>query len=291
MTNIINFCKYMSLLGLDVASYEDMEYLNKKYGINLFQIAAKYINKDILTNTDKSILKRKYSTVVHYSYSINLAHTWNKNDWWIQQLIGEIKSAHLVGAFGIVIHTGKSLNYSKSTAINNMFSSLLYVHEQTAELLNIKILIETPAGQGTELLKDLDNFIRFMLKFENTSIESIKNRFGICIDTCHIYAAGYDISDEDVITSYFNTIHKKIGLDKIKLIHLNNSRGVAGSKIDRHANLHTGEINIDSIKMIIRFINKLEIPMILETPMGDDYEFILKDYKFLAKQCKLNKLN
>lgn len=271
----------MSLLGLDVASYEDMKHLNKKYSINLFQISAKYINKEniISTHNEQSISKSKFTTVVHYSYSINLAHTWTINDWWIQQLIEEIRSAHSIGAFGIVIHTGKSLSYSKSTAINNMFSALLYVHEQTVNISNIKILIETPAGQGTELLKEINDFIKFMLKFEKK--ESLRNRFGICIDTCHIYAAGYNISQKEIIESYFNLIHEKIGLDKIKLIHLNNSRGELGSNIDRHANLDSGTINLDSIKNIVRFINKLEIPMVLETPPGDDYKLILKDYLLL----------
>jgi deoxyribonuclease-4 len=282
----------MSLIGIDINSYDDIIDNHKKNGIRLFQLAAKHIGKDLLIHND--LIK----IVVHYSYSINLAHAWNKNDWWIQQLIEEIRAAGKIKAFAIVIHTGKSINYSVSSAINSMYSSLLYVAEQTRDI-DLKILIETPAGQGTELLADIEDFVNFMKKFQIRN--DIDKRFGICVDTCHVYAAGYNISEKKGIESFFKCISDGVGLHKIKLVHLNNirqgsgsksslgsgSKSSLGSRIDRHANLDTGDISLKSIKMIVRFINELEIPMILETPSGINYKSVLNDYaiaKNIVKQ-------
>jgi apurinic endonuclease APN1 len=277
----------MSLIGIDIRSYDDMEILHEKYGINLFQISARYLATHI-ENTAKPgrneelILPNGFKVVVHYSYSINLAHTWSSNDWWIQQLIEEIKAAEKIGAFAIIIHTGKSLNYAKSTAINNMYSSLLYVHNQTAKS-SVKILIETPAGQGTELLSDIEHFIKFMNKFNS---DELRERFGICVDTCHIYSAGYDIAEKKGIEMFFKTLHDGMGIERVKLIHLNNSRAELGSNVDRHESLDKGTLSMKAIRIIVKFIDALGIPMVLETPLGDDYEKILKDYAVLQKAIK-----
>lgn len=280
----------MSLIGLDIGTYEDMFVLNKERNINLFQISARYLSTylDKITRIDQELeLPTDFKVVVHYSYSINLAHTWNKNDWWIQQLITEIESADKIGAFALVIHTGKSMYYAESAAINNMFSSLLYVHQETSKS-SVKLLIETPAGQGTELLTDILDFVRFIKKFSNNN--ELSDRFGICIDTCHIYSAGYDISEKKGISMFFDTIDKEVGISKIKLVHLNNSKSDLGSGVDRHDNLESGTLSMKSIRTIAQFIDALGIPMILETPSGDDKEYILKDYDILRSITERNKI-
>lgn len=274
----------MSLIGFDISgSYEDMFIINKTYNIKLFQISASslsnYLNK--IGKQQKQIkIPKNFKVVVHYSYSINLAHIWEPRDWWIQQTIQEIKNADKIGAFAYVVHTGKRLKYSENVAINNMFSALLYIDSQTSDT-NVKILIETPAGQGTETLTDLNDLIKFVNKFKGKYAE----RFGLCIDTCHIYSAGYDISQKTVIEEYFNLINEKMddNINRLKLVHLNNSKTELGSRIDRHAPLNDGKLNNESIRMIVQFINKLEIPMIMETPTGHNYESVLNDYKILKE--------
>lgn len=276
----------MSLVGIDVDAYEDMFDYNRTKNIRLFQISARVVSnylEKIDVRKEKLELPKNFKVVVHYSYSINLGRVWNPNDWWIQQLIAEIQSAEKIGAFALVIHTGKSLQFSESTAINNMFSSLLYVHGQTAKL-KVKLLIETPAGQGTELLSDILDFVRFIKKFD--SQPQLAERFGICVDTCHIYSAGYDISQIKGISSFFEIINKEVGINKIKLIHLNNSRSELGSKVDRHESIGSGTLSMDSIKTLVTFINTLEIPMILETPQGDNMELILNDYRIIENILK-----
>lgn len=278
----------MSLIGIDIGSYDDMFEYYEQYGIKLFQISARYLSNhlDGLKNRNENLalpLDNTFKIVVHYSYSINLAHTWNSADWWIQQLITEIEAADKIGAFALVIHTGKSMQYSESAAINNMFSSLLYVHQVTKDS-DVKLLIETPAGQGTELLADIEDFVRFMQKFD--SIPALSERFGICVDTCHIYSAGYDIATKRGVSAFFDTIDRGVGISKIKLVHLNNSRAELGSKIDRHDNLKTGTLKMKSIRTVVQFINSLEIPMVLETPSGDNYDLILSDYQILKSLTK-----
>lgn len=271
----------MSLVGIDIGSMEDMTDIRRKHKIGLFQISAKHIQDE------ESIEQVNHNVriVVHYSYSINLGRLWNESDWWIQRLISEIKAAHKIGAWCIVVHTGKSLTNSAGMAINNMYSSLLYIHSKTIEQSSLKILLETPAGQGSEVLTKIEDFARFMTKFYVTNKE-LTERFGVCIDTCHVYAAGHDISRLQGIESLFTTLSKSIGLDKIKLIHLNNSRGELGSMKDRHAPLDSGAINLESINTIVRFVNRLEIPMVLETPMGDNYKSILNDYMIVCDIIK-----
>lgn len=277
----------MSLIGIDVETYEDMFELNRVNNINLFQISARYlsnylekINLSKLRGLEISTINmpKDFKVVVHYSYSINLGRIWNPNDWWILQLISEIEIAEKIGAFALVIHTGKSLQFSESTAINNMFSSLLYVHDKTSNS-NVKLLLETPAGQGTELLSDISDFLHFMKKFNSSP--QLSERFGICVDTCHIYSAGYNIAESKGISNFFECIDKEIGISKIKLVHLNNSRTELGSKVDRHENIEIGTLSMKSITLIVTFINVLGIPMILETPMGDNMNMILKDYHIL----------
>ena len=278
----------MSLIGIDVRTFSDMDTLHQKHGIGLFQIAAKTVTKYVESQIKASLsplIIAPYKIAVHYSYSINLSNRWSATDWWIQQMISEVREAELIGAYAIVIHTGKSIDFVPSVAINNMYSALLYVHSQTSDT-KVKLLIETPAGQGTEILSEVEHFIKFMRKFEhvqnidNTNIES---RFGICIDTCHVYSAGYDISQTAGIEKFFKLFNDSIGINKIKLVHLNNTRGGLGSKIDRHANLDDGVLSMESIKLIVRFVNHLEIPMCLETETGPDYEFILKDYEIIKR--------
>ena len=295
----------MSMIGIDVETYEDLIDLYKKYDIRLFQIAAKRVNpKDMKKRLkEENIeLNKTIKIVVHFSYSINLAHVWTESDWWIQQLLEEIRYADEIDAFAIVIHTGKNVNYTNNAAINNMYSSLIFVHQQT-EHLKIQLLIETPAGQGSELLVNVKDFIKFMLKFTRGPLgsgsgsaqgaqggqggdEKIKERFGICIDTCHVYAAGQNIAEMDGIEKFFKEYADGIGLDKIKLVHLNNATYDLGSRIDRHANLHNGAISNESMDDIARFINKLGIPMILETPTAEDYKLLLDDYSILKSLVK-----
>lgn len=229
----------MSLVGIHLSNIAQIEKNKLFKNIKLFQF---FVSPMIDYEKDKYIKlieyakNKKITFVVHASYSINMARRWNTSDWWIQQLINEIKAASSLGAIVIVVHTGKSLELSISEAINNMYSSFLFVCEQTKHS-NVKILIETPSGQGTETLTKIDDLCNFMNKFYKHPDISIANRFGLCVDTCHVFAAGYNLSAKKQMDYFFSTIDKMIGLDKIKLVHVNDSKGDLKSHIDRHENI------------------------------------------------------
>jgi len=204
----------------------------------------------------KAKLKDKnINAYIHSSFKINIAKEWDDVSWWVKYLIYEIKTAHLLGIKGIVIHTGNKMTLNEKIAINNMYSFLLHIDAQTKHESNVKIIIETSSGQGTEMLREFDDLIEFMDKFKNN------NRFGLCIDTCHIFSSGVDIRDKKI----FASIIKKAE-NKLMLIHLNDSKDELGDRKDRHDNLGYGFIGRKGLKGIIKKIKTLNVPIILETP-------------------------
>lgn len=270
----------MSLTGIHISNFELIPDIHKEHNIKFFQFfvtPSKNYKKEY-PKIIKYIKKNNISCIVHSSYSINLARTWNTSSWQIQHLIGEIIICNQIGITNIVIHTGKSLNLPISTAINNMYTSLLYIHQQTIKYKNVKILLETPSGQGTELLTDIKDFCKFINKFSSHPDNIVKSRFNICFDTCHVYAAGYDISKHSIIDKLIMYLNENAGINKIKLIHINDSKMDMNSRRDRHENIGHGKIGKNNIIKLIKFFHKLEIPMILETPS----KYIMKDYQIIS---------
>lgn len=210
---------------------------------------------------------------VHISYTINIANDPTKYSWSIRQFIEEIKLAYKIGAFAVVVHLGKQLDLPLEVAINNMLINLLKVIHETRDL-NINILLETSTGQGSELCYNLNDLSSFYKKIKHKKI-------GICVDTCHIFNAGYDIRNVKSIKDYLEEFDKKIGLTEIKLIHLNDSRNDIGKKIDRHANIGKGFIGEIGLKQIVMFFSKIGVPIVLETPN----EYINNDIIKLKKYC------
>lgn len=241
-------------------------------------------NSDIIqvfvSNNDNIKPIKNYSGkyIVHASYTINLSKEWNEYSIHIIQLINEISLAYKLGALGIVVHMGKKLDLSFECAYNNMYTSLLFVHEQTRDN-PILIYLETSTGQGSELCYKIEDFAHFYKKFKRHKKKSVNDRFRICLDTCHIFAAGYNLTSELSIKIYLEVFEELIGIRYINLIHLNDSKNELGSNIDRHENIGQGYIGKNALKYIAKYFHKLNIPIILETP----YENILNDLKFIKK--------
>lgn len=271
----------MSLIGVHIKHIDDIVNVRKYYkNINLIQIfvsAMTNYNDEKYKHVLKYIKIKKIKIVVHSSYSINLSKRWDETSWWIQQFIKEIECSNQLGALGIVIHIGKQLEMTISEALNNMYTSLLYVHYKTRTLQKIKIIIETSSGQGTEILTQIQELCKFMKKIYTHPDENVRNRFGICIDSCHVFAAGNDIRTKQDMKIFFRYIHRSIGIDKIKLCHINDSKKGLGKNVDRHMNIGEGYLGKDTLRRIIKFMKKLIIPIVLETP-----ELLIReDYKFL----------
>jgi deoxyribonuclease IV len=238
----------------------------KNSGGNLIQIFVTNKSDSELLEFKNYINKNNMKVVVHSNYMHNLARNWDNYSWWIKSIETEIKQAHLIGASGLVIHFGKKLDLSIEEAYNNMYTSLVYLHNKMIEYDDIVIFLETPTGQGSEICSTLEDLSYFYKKFSKNQNKDIKNRFKLCIDTCHLFAAGYNLKTKKDIKIFLETLEELIGLRYIGLVHLNDSMLDIGEQRDRHDNIGNGYIGFVGLKHIFDYFKKLGVPIILETP-------------------------
>lgn len=267
-------------IGSDVNTLIEMTKIVHNNGGNVVQI---FVNieefdtihgKKLYTKFRDYLLEKNIKCLVHASYSINLAREWNEYSIMIRQFIDEIIVAEYIGACGIIVHMGKSLKLDLKQAQNNMFSSLLYI--STKITTNMCILLETPAGQGTEMCYKLEDFAYFFKKI--VKHKHLIEKFGICIDTCHIFGAGYDLTTKKLVDTYLNNFDKLIGLKYVKLIHLNDCKSKLGDKVDRHANIGRGNIGKIGLLYFGEFFSKRNVPIIFETPL----DFLIEDLQLIV---------
>lgn len=240
-----------------------------------FFVNTMHKKKHLYDDYKKFLNENSIKCVIHASYTINCSQNWNNYSWWIKQFIDEIECAESIGAYGIVIHLGKQLGLSKEEAFNNMYSALLHVHTITKKC-NVKILIETSTGQGSEICFKLEDLAHFYRKFLSHNDEGVKERIKLCVDTCHIFSAGYDIRNKNTISQYLDLFDDLIGLEHIKLVHLNDSLNNIGEKVDRHENLGKGYIGLKPLLYFSKYFIKLNIPIILETPNENIIDDLIK---------------
>lgn len=247
----------------------------KSYGGNILQIFTGSPRGKTKSVRDIDELKecRTYlethnmKIVIHSSYLLNLAKPWTEYSWWLKELEIELENAYHLGSIGVVIHMGKSLELSMEEAYNNMFTSIIHILKNTTEY-GTKIILETPAGQGTETCSKLEEFAKFYNKFKNVKDIHAK-RIGLCIDSCHIFAAGYNIGQKTEFVKYMKQFDTLIGLKHIDMIHLNDSKNKLGSRVDRHENIGKGYIGTKGLVEFAKFFKKINIPIVLETPYGN----------------------
>ena len=235
--------------------------------------SASLVNIDNYINVADDIKeysnKNNFKTIIHSSYTINLARDFKNGKravpidecFWVQLLLHELKISHLINSLGVVVHVGKHTTLSYNNGLENMRAALEYIID-VLHMNNIKtkIIIETPAGQGSELLTDLHDFIAFYNSFTNEQ----KKYLGICLDTAHVWAAGYEISEAYEIICNKNA-------NDLMAIHLNNSIVAKGSNVDRHTTLFdsaNGAIPLNTFKHMLELIKdgKHKPMIILETP-------------------------
>lgn len=247
---------------------ESARYINDTGGniVQIFIDPFKVSKKSEYKEFKKYLIKNKIKLVVHASYTINLSRDWDQYSPSIHQFISEIIAAYKLGAEYIVVHMGKQLELEKEEAYNNMYTSLLYVHDQTKNY-DLKILLETSTGQGSEICHKIEELAYFFKKLSRNKNKQISERFGICVDTCHIFAAGYDLVTKSSMYMYLEAFEELIGLKHIKLIHLNDSKKELGSNVDRHENIGKGYIGSKGLLEIVKYFKTLKVPIILETPV------------------------
>lgn len=212
--------------------------------------------------------------VVHAPYIINLANIKNF-DFNIKFLKEEISRVESLGIEKLVLHPGSHVDVGVDVGLKNIIDSLNMVLTENTKVI---ICLETMAGKGTELGKNFDEL--------KTIIDGVKykDKIGVCMDTCHLNDAGYDLTNFDSILDEFD---KKIGLKYLKVIHINDSKNVINSHKDRHENIGYGTIGFDKLIKIIYHEKLKEIPKILETPYVEKHA----PYKEEIEMIKSKKFN
>jgi deoxyribonuclease-4 len=225
------------------------------------------VTKDEIKQLEDFLKKFNMKIIIHSPYILNLAQNFKPTNTAIKYLIKEMTISESF-SIGSVLHFGKYKDLTQNEGIHNMVKSIEYILDNTPH--NSKLIIETSAGQGTELCYKLDEFAFFWKQIN----KKYYNRLFICIDTCHIFAAGYDIRTKQGVKEYLNLFNKKIGWKHIKLVQLNDSLGQLGSKIDRHAELGKGYIGKEGLKYFILFCKKHKIPIIIESHVEHKNELL-----------------
>lgn len=256
--------------------FENIPFYAKTIGCDIFQIflsipqkvLSKAKQKEVLVKMGNILEKLNMKMVVHGSYTINLCH--NKNtpryNSSLKSLVQDLNSSSNIGknCLGVIIHMGKNIPDNKLTdaqALNNYVNGLKDALSQTPN--NTIIILETGASQGSEIASELDGLAEIYWKL--TEME--RKRIMFCIDTCHIWATGYDISNRIGVKRFFKEFDDKIGIEKITCIHFNDSKTGLKSCVDRHADLGYGFIKEIGLREIAQFAKKKGIPIIMETPL------------------------
>ncbi len=248
---------------------------------NARQWHASQIKPDQIEIYKMSRLKSNVKIVVsHDSYLINLC----AKDDLIQHkseaaFKAEIERCHDLGINLLVFHPGSHLGQGESSGLNKISATLNKLHEETRNC-NVISVLETTAGQGTNLGYKFEQLRAIIDMIED------KNRVGICIDTCHIFAAGYEIRDKKNYTKTLKSFDEIIGLNYLKVFHLNDCKSEFGSHVDRHEHIGKGKIGADAFSFIMNDKRFKNIPKILETPKSKDLHEDLENLGILRGMVK-----
>lgn len=215
--------------------------------------------------------------VAHASYLINLATVndalWNQS---VAALIDELQRAHQLNLDAVVVHPGSASDDNEELALKRVS---LAVDTAIAGVpkLKPKLLLETTAGQGKSIghaFRQLGSILQRSKKGKS---------LGICLDTCHVFAAGYALWPASDYKQTMNEFDREIGLDRLALLHVNDSVKGLGCRVDRHAHLGQGMIGMNGFASIVADNRFRDLPMILETPKGESPDGRLWDAVNLEK--------
>jgi len=198
--------------------------------------------------------------LTHTSYLINLATTnsvfYEKS---VVAMADELDRAERLGAYAAVLHPGAHLGAGVEGGIDQIARSFDRIHAATSGY-RVVTLLETAAGQGSCLGCSFEELGQIIALVDD------KNRMGICIDTCHIFAAGHDIRTRDGYERMVDAVEQHVGIENVGAFHLNDSKKPLGSRVDRHEHIGQGEIGLEAFRMILNDPRFAGIPKLLETP-------------------------
>ncbi len=220
---------------------------------------------------------------IHSPYFINLASTNPKiYNGSINALVRELQIALLIKSAGVITHIGSSPDFKnkkeKGFELERIEKGLEKISIEIGKDFPVPLIFEIAAGSGNIIGDSLEEIALILQVAQKKNLQS-----GFCFDSCHSFAAGYDLRQKNDVENFFNQLEQKIGLNQLKLIHLNDSQTKLGGRVDRHEHLGKGEIGITGIATIIKKAQEMEIGMILETKHDK-----IKEDLTLAKKIRDN---
>lgn len=228
---------------------------------------SEYKLKEFLNSSASKILPT--DIVVHAPYIVNIASL-EKFQFGIDLLVKDCERMNYFGGKFMVLHPGAYTNFSRKDSCERLIKSLQEIFKHTKDVC---ILLETMSGKGSEIGHTFEE-LSFIIKEVNSP------RLGICLDTCHIWEAGYDIVNkwDEIIVS----LEQLNLLDKIKVIHVNDSKNPCGAKKDRHENIGKGHIGLRALKRIVHEKKLEETIKILETPLVEGVSIYKEEIALLS---------
>ena len=212
------------------------------------------------TKLDGSGIERA-ATCAHMPYLPNLSgpneEPYRKS---VKTLVGEVNRCGLLGLPYLVTHLGSHLGSGEEAGIRRLVSA----YEEAAAVDNdVTILLENTAGQKNSVGYNFDQLSEILSLLEPA------DRFGVCLDTCHAFVSGYDFRTREAAAHTMKEFDRAIGYDRLKVLHLNDAKGPLGCNLDRHYHIGLGSIGEEGLGEVVRTANRMDIPIILETPIDE----------------------
>ena len=266
------------------------------YGSNTFMFytgaPTNTVRKDIeenYTNESKKIMEANNidinNVICHAPYIVNLGNASDPDKYNFSKefIKKELKRCDEMGITKMVLHPGNAIGISKEEGLNNIANALNDILDGTTKCL---VLLETMAGKGTECGCTTEELAYIINKINKPE------QIGVCVDTCHINDAGYNVKEFD---NYLDEFDKLIGIDKIKCVHINDSKNELGTHKDRHANFGIGTLGFDTLINVIYNERLINVPKILETPYigdtDDSKERLYPPYKYEIAMIRNKEFN
>lgn len=206
------------------------------------------------------------SPLSHASYLINMAspddQLWQRS---IDAMIDELHRANLLSIENVVVHPGAFRDSDLDSGITRIIDAISIVLDRTEDL-STSILLETTAGQGTCIGHRFEHLAEIMRRVDH------QDRLAVCLDTCHMFAAGYDMASKSSYNKTMKQLDETVGIAAVRAVHLNDSLRPAGSRVDRHAHIGRGEMGIEPFRNLLGDRRFHGIPMYLETPKETEGE-------------------
>jgi deoxyribonuclease-4 len=204
-----------------------------------------------------------HATAVHHGYLANLGSPkafGRKRS--RAAFVDELHRADLLGVDGLIFHPGAHLGSGVDTGLRTIAESLQFILEEVPES-RVRLLLENAAGQGTTLGSTFEELASVLAQVDR------RDRLGVTLDTCHLFAAGFDFRDETSYGDLMDKVERTLGRETVRAFHLNDAKAALGSHLDRHENIGKGEIGAEGFRHFVSDRRWAETPGFLETPLDD----------------------